>query len=190
MDPDPSSMCASCSATAPSTSQVSPPQRIELEDDSVYWLGQRSFYCFTGSVGFDLSDEEVLELVQYYNPRLYARLWGHSTESSESDEIATVNTALENMDVDASDECAAMPNDSQHPHSSRSSPLRLAGPSATVACNEPHEEALVAEEQEFPQTTTGVLTSLATRPEHELRQDLQLLQLRRFIQFLLLSECI
>src|SRR4051794_17068815 len=50
--------------------------QIDLEHDAVYFAGDSSTEGFSGHLGCDLDDDQVIEFIRRTNPALHDRLWG------------------------------------------------------------------------------------------------------------------
>lgn len=174
------------------------PGKIDVEHDSVYFGAGSSPESFSGHLSGGLQDEEVIEYIRRNNGALYDRLWGSRRKGrleSITSSIADHQNQSDSAASDSQRKNLANCGDGKMVGLAGASHQSRAGSSASIALpNSPTSMASLdsgSVDIRSPLACPGSTHSPASpalRSKAELQQDLYLLQQRRYIQSLLLSE--
>jgi hypothetical protein len=172
--------------------------KIDLEHDVVYFGTDSSPRSFSGHLSGGLDDEEIIEYIRRSNRALYDRLWG-IRQNQNVKPVTSVTTDRPDFSDGAADD--ALPNDVTNrtdsdlvaaPDASDTSSARRStstalpsSPSSTTSPDSCGGDVYPIISNEGP---TLLPAAQASQSKNELQQDLYLLQQRRYIQSLLLSE--
>ena len=187
----------------PQLQPVPPPEaiplgQIDLEHDAVYFGADSSPMSFSGHLSDGLEDEEVIEYIRRNNLALYERLWGTqrkqhvkpvtpATTAHHGFGDGAVGDSLGNDVANTRDNTmatgATVPKKLCARQSTSLALPRTPSPvSASDSCN---RDVLITPSSEGPALRPA---ASASGIKNELQQDLYLLQQRRYIQSLLLSQ--
>jgi hypothetical protein len=177
------------------TPGVVPHGKIDVEHDSVYFGAGSSPKSFSGHLSGGLQDDEVIEFIRRNNGALHDRLWGSRRKGRLEPVISSIPDHRNHSDSTASDpkpNNLANSGDGNMVDAAGTSNRSRAGPSSSVAL--PDSPSSMAS---FDSCSIDIHSALpclepmslpASRSKAQLQQDLYLLQQRRYIQSLLLSE--
>jgi hypothetical protein len=164
--------------------------QIDLEHDAVYFGGDSSPESFSGHLSYDLDDDEVIEFIRRANLALYDSLWSSPSPIVKpaalaatvlpglSDGAAIDPTAINATNVYQRDTAAA---------SSKASGIRTRPSASNTPSRAPARGRDVLGHTSSNEAARTQSTSVS-RSQNELQQDLYLLQLRRYVQSLLLRQ--
>jgi hypothetical protein len=177
------------------------PGKIDVEHDSVYFGAGSSPGSFSGHLSGGLQDEEVIEYIRRNNGALYDRLWGSRRKGrleSVTSSIADHQNQSDSAASDSQRKILANCGDGKMVDLAGASHQSRAGSSTSITL--PHSPTSMARLDSDsvdihsplacpgPTHSPASPASPALRSKAELQQDLYLLQQRRYIQSLLLSE--
>ena len=178
--------------------RVALPEQIDLEHDAVYFGGDSSPRSFSGHLSESLEDEEVIEYIRRTNRALHDRLWGKLQNQPLESVTPAITEHPELSDGAGGDrppngptdvldsDMAGVSNASDESCTRRSISSALAtSPNSVTSFGSYGGGVLLSPSNGNPAITPAVS---APRSKSELQQDLYLLQQRRYIQSLLLSE--
>jgi len=172
--------------------------QIDLEHDAVYFGGDSSPKSFSGHLSCGLDDDEVIEFIRRTNPALHGRLWGIPPSQIVTPVALAITGQLGLSDGAANDSTTI---DATNGHqcdntttSSKINGLSTRRPASTALPNFPafitSFESCGGDVLEQSSSNEAARRQVASvsRSQNELQQDLHLLQLRRYVQSLLLSQ--
>jgi hypothetical protein len=172
--------------------------QIDLEHDAVYFGGDSSPESFSGHLSCGLDDDEVIEFIRRTNPALHDRLWGTPPPQIVTPVALAITGQLELSDEAANDSTAIGATNGQHcdntTTSSKTNGLSTRRSTLTAPPNFP---AFITSFESCGGDVLGQSSrneaaqrqvASVSRSQNELQQDLYLLQLRRYVQSLLLSQ--
>jgi hypothetical protein len=172
--------------------------QIDLEHDAVYFGGDSSPKSFSGHLSCGLDDDEVIEFIRRTNPALHGRLWGTPPSQIVTPVALAITGQLGLSDGAANDSTTI---DATNGHqcdntttSSKTNGLSTRRPASTALPNFPASitsfESCGGDVLEQSSSNEAARRQVASvsRSQNELQQDLHLLQLRRYVQSLLLSQ--
>jgi hypothetical protein len=173
--------------------------QVDLEHDAVYFGGDSSPKSFSGHLSCGLDDEEVIEFIHRTNPALHDRLWG-TPPSQIVTPVALAITGQPGLSDGAANDSTAIDATNRHrcyntTASSKTNGLNTRRSTSTALPNFP---AFITSIESCGGDVLGQSSSneaaqrqvalVPPRSQNELQQDLHLLQLRRYVQSLLLSQ--
>jgi len=166
--------------------------QIDLEHDAVYFGGDSSPESFSGHLSCGLDDDEVIEFIRRTNPALHDRLWGTPPSQIATPVALAITGQLRLSDGAANDstghQCDNTTTSSKtNGHSTRRSTSTALPnfPTLITSFESCGGEALG---QSSSNEAARRQVAPVSRSQNELQQDLYLLQLRRYVQSLLLSQ--
>jgi hypothetical protein len=172
--------------------------QIDLEHDAVYFGGDSSPESFSGHLSCGLDEDEVVEFIRRTNPALHNRLWGTppsqivtpvalaiTGQPGLSDGVSNDWTAIDATNGHRCDN-ATTSSKTNRVGTQRSTPTALPKFPALMTSSEPHGGDVL--EQSPSNEAAQRQAASVLRSQNELQQDLYLLQLRRYVQSLLLSQ--
>jgi hypothetical protein len=172
--------------------------RIDLEHDAVYFGGNSSPESFSGHLSCGLDDDEVIEFIRRTNPALHNRLWrtppsrivtpvalAITEQPGLSDGVANDWTATDATNGHQCDN-ATTSSKANRIDARRSTSTALPKFSALMTSSEPRGGDVLGQSSSSEAAQRRVAS--VSRSQNELQQDLYLLQLRRYVQSLLLSQ--
>ena len=181
-----------------STEETAPLGEIDTDHDAVYFGADSSPRSFSGHMSESLEDQEIIEYIRRTNRPLYDRLWGTLQKEPVQSVTPAITEQTEASDGarDASSPgCATKRLDSKMDTASNASeklsdcsstsialPILPDSISSVGSCS---KDVLPASSS-LESPLRPVLS--LSRSKMELQQDLFLLQQRRYIQSLLLSQ--
>jgi hypothetical protein len=173
--------------------------QIDLEHDAVYFGGDSSPESFSGHLSCGLDDDEAIEFIRRTNPTLHDRLWG-TPQSQTVTPVALAITGQPGLSGGAANDSTTVDGTNGHQcnnttTSSKTNGLSTRRSTSTALPNFPtfitsFESCSgdVPGQSSSSEAARRQVESISPRSQNELQQDLHLLQLRRYVQSLLLSQ--
>lgn len=172
--------------------------QIDLEHDAVHFSGDSSPESFSGHLSCGLDDDEVIEFIRRTNPALHNRLWGTPPPQIVTPVALTITGQPGLNDGAANDSTATgATNGHQCENATTSNKTNGIGTRQSTSTALPKFPALITSFEPCGGDVLGQSSSneaarrqvaSVSRSQDELQQDLYLLQLRRYVQSLLLSQ--
>src|SRR5271155_4838501 len=172
--------------------------QIDLEHDAVYFGSDSSPESFSGHLSCGLDDDEVVEFIRRTNPALHDRLWGTPPSQIVTPVALEITGQLGLSDGAANDSTAIdATNGHQCDNTTTSSKTNGLSTRRSTSTALPNFPAFITSFESCGGDVLGQSSSNeaarkqvapVSRSQNELQQDLYLLQLRRYIQSLLLSQ--
>ena len=172
--------------------------QIDLEHDAVYFGGDSSPESFSGHLSCGLDDDEVIEFIRRTNPTLHDRLWGTLPSQMATPVALAITGQLGLSDGAANDSTTiGATNGRQCDNTTTSNqPIGLITRRSTSTALPNFPTFITSFEscggdvlgQSSNDESARRQVASVSRSQNELQQDLYLLQLRRYIQSLLLSQ--
>ena len=172
--------------------------QIDLEHDAVYFGGNSSPESFSGHLSCGLDDDEVIEFIRRANPALHDRLWGTPPSLIVTPVTLAITGQLGLSDGAANDSTAIDPtNGHQCDNTTTSGKTNGLSTPRSTSTALPNFPTFITSFESCGGDVLGQSSSnesarrqvaSVSRSQNELQQDLYLLQLRRYIQSLLLSQ--
>jgi hypothetical protein len=169
--------------------------QIDLEHDAVYFGSDSSPESFSGHLSCGLDDDEVIEFIRRTNPALHDRLWG-TPPSQIVTPVALAITGQPRLSDGAGNDSTA--NGHQCDKTTTSSKTNGLSTQRSKSTALPNFPAFITSFESCGGDVLGQsssneaarkqIASVSLRSQNELQQDLHLLQLRRYVQSLLLSR--